>query len=82
LKGKEPKTFAYFNKGSAAIIARNAGVAYLFGKIQITGFLAWLLWLIIHIYYLPGSINRVVVLLSWIRDYATHERDTRQIIRR
>ena len=80
LKGLDPKPFDYFNKGKAAIIARNSGVAYLFGQIPLRGFAAWLLWLGIHLYYLPGIANRSVVLASWIRDYLTRERDHRQLI--
>ncbi|MBE9166142.1 NAD(P)/FAD-dependent oxidoreductase [Pleurocapsales cyanobacterium LEGE 06147] len=79
LQGRSPKPFEYFNKGRAAIIARNAGVAYLFGKMSFTGFFAWLLWLGIHLYYLPGWSNRWTVLASWIRDYFTRERTIRQI---
>ena len=71
--------FNYFNKGTTAIVARNAGVAYLFGRVPLKGPLAWLLWLIIHLYYLPGVLNRFIVLFSWIRDYLTRERDVRQI---
>ena len=80
LRGLEPQPFDYFNKGKAAIIARNSGIAYLFGKIPLQGFAAWLLWLGIHLYYLPGIANRLVVLGSWLRDYLTHERDRRQTI--
>ncbi len=78
-RGLSPKPFNYFNKGTAAIIARNAGVAYLFGRIPLKGWLAWLLWLGIHLYYLPGLSNRLTVLGSWIRDYLTGERNVRQI---
>ena len=78
-RGLSPKSFNYFNKGTAAIIARNAAVAYLFGKIPFKGWLAWLLWLGIHLYYLPGISNRLTVLGSWIRDYLTGERNVRQI---
>lgn len=78
LRGLSPQPFDYFNKGKAAIIARNAGVAYLLGRIPLKGFLAWLLWLGIHLYYLPGISNRFIVLGSWIRDYLTKQRDIRQ----
>lgn len=80
LRGLPPKSFNYFNKGTAAIIARNAGVAYLFGKIPLKGWFAWLLWLGIHLYYLPGLSNRLIVFKSWVRDYFTGERNIRQII--
>ncbi|AOX02552.1 FAD-dependent oxidoreductase [Moorena producens PAL-8-15-08-1] len=79
LRGLSLKPFNYFNKGTAAIIARNAGVVYLFGRISLKGYLAWLLWLGIHLYYLPGLSNRLTVLGSWIRDYLTGERNVRQI---
>ncbi len=79
-QGLPLKPFNYFNKGTAAIIARNAGVAYLFGRIPLKGWLAWLLWLGIHLYYLPGLSNRLIVLGSWIRDYFTGERNFRQIL--
>ncbi len=75
LRGLPPKSFNYFNKGTAAIIARNAGVAYLFGKIPLKGWFAWLLWLGIHLYYLPGLSNRLIVFKSWVRDYFTGERN-------
>ena len=80
LQGLPPQPFDYFNKGTAAIIVRNAGVAYLFGKIPLKGFFAWLLWLGIHLYYLPGLANRLTVLGSWIRDYLTKERAIRQFL--
>lgn len=79
LGGLSPKQFDYFNKGKAAIIARNSGVAYLLGRIPLQGFLAWLMWLIIHVYYLPGIANRLILLGSWLRDYFTQERDLRQL---
>ncbi len=79
LKGKTPKDFEYFNKGRAAIIARNAGVAYLLGKIPLSGFFAWLLWLGIHVYYLPGLSNRFKLLSAWSKDYIWRDRSIKQI---
>ncbi len=81
IKGMSPKPFDYFNKGKAAIIARNSGVAYLFGKIPLKGWFAWLLWLGIHLYYLPGIANRCFVFVSWIRDYVTKQRSFRQLFK-
>ena len=74
LQGKNPQAFKYFNKGRAAIIARNAGVAYLLGKIPLSGFLAWLLWLGIHVYYLPGLSNRFKLIGAWLKDYILRDR--------
>lgn len=79
LRGKTPKTFNYFNKGRAAIIARGAGVILLLGKIPVGGFLAWLMWLIIHLYYLPGLSNRFKVLGAWLKDCIWRDRSVRQI---
>ena len=81
LKGKTPKAFNYFNKGSAAIIARNAGVILLLGKIPLGGFLGWLSWLGIHLYYLPGLSNRFKVLGAWLKDYLFRDRSVRQVYR-
>ena len=80
LRGRSPQAFNYFNKGSAAIIARNAGVAYLFGKVPLQGFFGWLLWLGIHAYYLPGLSNRGKLLVAWLKDYLWRDRSVRQII--
>ena len=79
LAGYKPKAFDYFNKGRAAIIARNAGVILLLGKIPVGGFLGWLMWLIIHLYYLPGLSNRFKVLGAWSKDYLLRDRSVRQI---
>ncbi|WP_289500846.1 NAD(P)/FAD-dependent oxidoreductase [Gloeocapsopsis sp. IPPAS B-1203] len=78
IKGKDPKPFRYVDKGRAAIIKRNAGVAQT-GKFTFTGFPAWLLWLGIHLYYLPGGRNRLIVLLDWLRDYFFGDRSIRLI---
>ena len=79
LRGLPPEPFNYFNKGTAAIIARHAGVAYLFGRVPLKGWFAWLLWLGIHLYYLPGFTNRLIVLKSWVKDYLTGDRNIRLI---
>lgn len=79
LKGKTPQAFNYFNKGRAAIIARGAGVILLLGKIPLGGFLAWLMWLAIHLYYLPGLSNRFKVLGAWLKDWILRDRSVRQL---
>lgn len=73
-----PQPFRYQDKGRAAIIARNAGVVHM-DKLSFTGFPAWLLWLGIHLYYLPGIRNRLGVLLSWVGDYGFCDRSVRLI---
>jgi len=68
----------YFDKGSLATIGRNAAVAQ-FGKIHLSGFIAWLSWLFIHIFFLIGFRNRITVLLQWAWSYFTYERGARLI---
>jgi NADH:ubiquinone reductase (H+-translocating) len=61
-----------------ATIGRAAAVAQ-FGKIHISGFMAWLAWLFIHILFLIGFQNRVLVLIQWAWSYFTYERGARLI---
>jgi NADH dehydrogenase len=70
--------FHYWDKGSLATIGRAAAVAQ-FGKIHISGFLAWLSWLFIHILFLIGFRNRLLVFVQWAWSYATYERGARLI---
>jgi len=72
------KPFHYFDKGSLATIGRAAAVAQ-FGKIHISGFLAWLSWLFVHIFFLIGFRNRIIVLIKWAWSYFTYERGARLI---
>jgi NADH dehydrogenase len=78
LRGKPRKNFHYWNKGSLATIGRAAAVAD-FGKIHISGFLAWLSWLSVHIFFLIGFRNRIIVLIQWAWSYLTYERGARLI---
>ncbi len=66
------------DKGSLATIGRAAAVAQ-FGKIHISGFIAWLSWLFIHIFFLIGFRNRVLVFIQWAWSYVTYERGARLI---
>jgi NADH dehydrogenase len=72
------KPFHYFDKGSLATIGRAAAVAQ-FGKIHISGFSAWLAWLFVHIFFLIGFRNRVLVFIQWAWSYFTYERGARLI---
>jgi NADH:quinone reductase (non-electrogenic) len=78
LRGEARKNFHYFNKGNLATIGRAAAVAE-FGKIHISGFLAWLAWLFIHVFFLIGFRNRIIVLVQWAWSYFTYERGARLI---
>jgi NADH dehydrogenase len=70
--------FHYYDKGSLATIGRAAAVAQ-FGRIHISGFLAWLAWLFVHILFLIGFRNRVLVFIQWAWSYFTYERGARLI---
>ena len=70
--------FHYWDKGSLATIGRAAAVAE-FGKIHISGFLAWLAWLFVHILFLIGFRNRILVFIQWAWSYVTYERGARLI---
>src|SRR5215475_6567922 len=75
----EPRqNFKYWDKGSLATIGRAAAVAQ-FGKIHISGFIAWLAWLFVHIFFLIGFRNRILVLIQWAWSYLTYERGARLI---
>ncbi len=70
--------FHYWDKGSLATIGRAAAIAQ-FGKIHISGFIAWLAWLFIHIFFLIGFRNRLLVFIQWAWSYVTYERGARLI---
>jgi NADH:ubiquinone reductase (H+-translocating) len=70
--------FRYQNKGNLATIGRSFAVADL-GTIQLSGFVAWVAWLVVHIYYLIGFRNRVVVIIQWFWAFITFQRGARLI---
>ena len=78
LQGEPRREFHYFDKGNLATIGRAAAVAE-FGKIHISGLLAWMSWLFIHIFFLIGFRNRIIVLIQWAWSYFTYERGARLI---
>ena len=78
LEGRERLPFAYHNKGDLATIGRHRAIAD-FGRLQVTGSLAWWFWLFLHIMYLAGFRNRLSVLLEWGYSYLTYARGARMI---
>ena len=80
LKGAKTQGFRYRDYGQLATIGRNAAVA-MFGKLHISGYPAWLLWLVAHIYFLINFRNRLVVMIDWAWSYWTYQRYARIIIR-
>jgi NADH dehydrogenase len=78
LEGKTTKPFQYRDKGNLATIGRASAVADIKG-LHLSGFLAWLTWLVVHLFYLVGFQNRVVVLIRWQISFLTHGRGARLI---
>ena len=78
LRGVAARPFHYFNKGNLATIGRRAAVAD-FGVVRFSGVFAWLTWLFVHLMYLVGFENRILVLIKWIYDYVTRNRGARLI---
>src|SRR3954463_14716932 len=74
----DDKSFSYFDKGNMATISRFSAIAEI-GKIQLTGFIAWLAWLFIHIVYLIGFKNRVTTLLRWTVSFVGRGRSERAV---
>lgn len=78
--GDVMRPFRYFNKGDLATIGRHKAVASFFdGKLQFRGYVAWFLWLFVHVAYLVGFRNRISVLLQWAYNYIFFERGVRLI---
>ena len=78
LRDREYGAFRYRDKGNVATIGRAAGVADIKG-IRLSGFLAWSTWLIVHLWYLIGFQNRLLVLIRWSFSFVTHGRGSRLI---
>ncbi|MEL6271416.1 MAG: FAD-dependent oxidoreductase, partial [Chloroflexota bacterium] len=80
IKGQPEESFTYFDKGSMATIGRNHAVAWVFNRVQLTGFVAWISWLALHLLTLMGFRNRLVVLINWIWNYLVYDRAARVIL--
>jgi NADH dehydrogenase len=78
LAGKDTPPFHYFDKGNLATIGRGRAVADL-GLVRLSGGIAWLTWLVVHLWYLIGVQNRLLVFLRWVFSFATHGRGARLI---
>ncbi len=76
--GQPRRTFHYFDRGSMATIGRAAAVAEIRG-LHLSGFLAWLSWLFVHLLFLVGFENRVLVMIQWAMSYLSYERGARLI---
>jgi NADH:ubiquinone reductase (H+-translocating) len=78
--GRLDRPFRYRDKGTMATIGRRAAVAQV-GPVRLRGFLGWITWLVVHLYYLIGFRNRAAVLASWGWDYLRRDRPIRLIVR-
>ena len=75
---KQAEPFRYFDKGSMATIGRSKAVAEV-GPLKFSGFIAWMMWLFIHVLFLVEFENRVQVILQWAWNYLTRNRSARLI---
>jgi NADH dehydrogenase len=78
IEGHKVRDFEYHDKGNLATIGRSKAVADIKG-LKLSGFPAWLMWLLIHLWYLIGFANRLIVLLRWSISFFTHGRGARLI---
>ncbi|MCB0738944.1 MAG: NAD(P)/FAD-dependent oxidoreductase, partial [Bacteroidetes bacterium] len=80
-QNKPQKSFNYLDKGSMATIGRNRAVVDLPKNLHFKGFIAWVLWMFIHLILIVGFRNRAVILLNWVWNYITYDRSIRLILR-
>lgn len=80
LEQAELETFSYFDRGIMATIGRQRAVAWAFNRIQMSGFIAWIAWLGLHLLVLMGMRNRVQVFLNWVWNYIFYDRSVQIIV--
>lgn len=80
LKGKEMEPFDYYDKGTMATVGRNKAVVDM-GKFKFGGFIAWCIWMFIHLWFLVGFRNRLVTFFNWVYNYVNYDKASRLIIR-
>ncbi len=80
-EGRPPMRFRYKDRGTMATIGRSSAVAQIYG-VRLSGFVAWVIWLTVHLVWLIGFRNRALVLVNWAWNYFTYDRGVRLIRRR
>ncbi len=80
VEGKPMKPFVYKDKGSMATVGRNKAVVDM-KRVRFQGVFAWFVWMFVHLYFLIGFRNRVVVFINWVYNYIRFDREARLIIR-
>jgi NADH dehydrogenase len=78
MKGEPLRNFIYDDPGSLATIGRSSAIAQI-GHFEFSGYLAWLMWSVVHVYQLIGFRNRIMVLINWAWDYFLYDRAVRLI---
>jgi NADH dehydrogenase len=81
IEGQAPRPFRYNDRGTMVTIGRSSAVARIYG-IPLSGFPAWLVWLTVHLVWLVGFRNRLLVIVNWAWNYLTYDRAVRMIRRR
>ncbi|MCX8125264.1 MAG: NAD(P)/FAD-dependent oxidoreductase [Spirochaetes bacterium] len=80
-KGKNPKPFRYLDKGGMVAIGRNKAITQIAG-LKLKGYIAWIIWIFIHILYLIGFKNKIFVMINWVWSYIFFEKSVRLILPR
>lgn len=78
--GESQFAFRYYDRGIMATIGRRRAVAWIYNRIPVTGFIAWVVWLGLHLIWLLGFRNQASVLIGWIWNYLTFDRSVRLIL--
>ncbi|MCH9655676.1 MAG: NAD(P)/FAD-dependent oxidoreductase [Planctomycetes bacterium] len=81
LKGKPRSNYYFHDKGQMATIGRSRAIVEI-GRFKIAGFIAWVVWLVVHIFYLTGFKNRILVVMQWAWSYLSFRRGARLIVDR
>ncbi len=80
LRGEVQVPFEYYDLGIMATIGRSRAVAWIFNRVALSGFIAWIAWLGLHLIWLLGFRNRLTVLVNWFWNYLTYDRSVRIIL--
>ncbi|MCU0496737.1 MAG: NAD(P)/FAD-dependent oxidoreductase [Anaerolineae bacterium] len=80
IQNQPQEAFQYHDRGIMATIGRRRAVAYPFYKLQLTGWFAWITWLLLHLVWLLGFRNQIVVFINWVWNYLTFDRSVRIIL--
>lgn len=81
LNGEQEQEFKFVDRGIMATIGRSRAVAYIYNRIPLKGYVAWVAWLVLHLVSLMGFRNRLNVLINWIWNYLTYDRSIRVIFK-